>query len=577
MSDIVTVICRGTTPIISVPPASSASVLKLQKSEATQVASSVIWTASSSLIIVMAANLAQLLMRELTAPLAWFLLLLPLFVLLRRCYPFREKRAARKKQQEIDDHHPLPPSPPALPVLGHLHLVRLRIPHVSLRSIAEKHGEDLLLLRLGAMPALVVSSTRAAEAVLRTHDHVFASRPPSVAAEVVTYGRHDIGLAPYGEYWRQAKKLVTTHLLSVRKVRSFRHAREEEVSAVVARIGEAAAAGTLVDVHELVGTFTNDLACRAVMGKSLRSEGRNELFREVAGGASVLLGGFSVEEFFPFLTRFGVLSKVVLAKCERVRKRWDGLLDRLIDDIESNVKKDEDDHHFIHTLLSVGHEHGFTRGQMKAILLDVFFGMGTAASVLEYTVIQLLQNPLVMTKLQAEVRSCVRQQGEDIVSEDDLNNMPYLRAVINESLRLRPATPILTPRFSMASCVVDGHVVPAGVRVLVNLWAIGRDARFWGDDAEEFVPERFLDGGGAAHVSFRGNDFQFLPFGAGRRQCPGINFGMAQVQVMLANLVHRFDWEMPPGKVARDIDMSGDLGLVVHRKHKLLLFPKLCV
>ncbi|KAJ1276449.1 hypothetical protein BS78_05G215400 [Paspalum vaginatum] len=91
----------------------------------------------------------------------------------------------------------------------------------------------------------------------------------------------------------------------------------------------------------------------------------------------------------------------------------------------------------------------------------------------------------------------------------------------------------------MASCVIDAHVVPAGVRVLVNLWAIGRDAHSWGDNAEEFVPERFLDGGGAAHVSFRGNDFQFLPFGAGRRQCPGINFGMAQVQVMLANLVHR--------------------------------------
>ncbi|WVZ50334.1 hypothetical protein U9M48_001594 [Paspalum notatum var. saurae] len=539
----------------------------------------------------MATNLVQLLMHELSSPRAWFLLLLPLFVLLGRCYPFRATKAARKKQKEIDVQHPLPPSPPALPVLGHLHLVGIRSPpHVSLQSIAEKQGGDLMLLRLGSMPALVVSSPRAAEAVLRTHDHVFASRPPSVAAEVVTYGRHDIGLAPYGEYWRQAKKLVTTHLLSVRRVRSFRHARMEEVSTAVARIGEAAAAGAPVDIHELVGTFTNDLACRAVMGKSFRqSEGWNELFREVAVDASALLGGFSIEELFPFLARFGVLSKVVCAKSERVRKRWDELLDRLIDDLESKPmaaaeaasdgKKDEDDH-FISTLLSVRQEYGHTRGQMKAILLDVFFGMGTAATVLDYTVIQLLQNPRVMTKLQAEVRSSMRmqgRQGEEIVGEDDLNRMPYLRAVINESLRLRPATPILTPRFSMASCVVDGHVVPAGVRVLVNLWAIGRDARSWGADADEFVPERFLDGGGAARVSYRGNDFQFLPFGAGRRQCPGINFGMAQVEVMLANLVHRFDWELPPGKEAHDIDMSEDFGLVVHRKHKLLLFPKRCV
>jgi len=443
------------------------------------------------------------------------------------------------------------------------------------------------------MPALIVSSPRAAEAVLRTHDRVFASRPPSLVAEVLMHGRNDIGFAPYGEHWRQARKLVTTHLLTVKRVQSFRHARQEEVSAVVACIGEAAAAGAPVDVHELVGSFTNDLACRAVIGKSFRSEDQNRLFQGVVADASALLGGFTVDEFFPFLTCFGILSKVVRAKSDRLRKRWDELLDRLIDDLESkykpmavaavaeaasHVKKDEDDN-FINTLLSVRQEYGYTRGQMKAILLDVFLGMGTAASVLDYTVIQLLQNPRVMTKLQAEVRSCVLQQGqgEETVSEDDLNRMPYLRAVINESLRLHPATPLLTPHFSMATCVIDGLVVPAEVRVLVNLWAIGRDARFWGEDAEEFVPERFLDGGGAAHVSYWGNDFQFLPFGAGRRQCPGINFGMAQVEVMLANLVHRFDWELPPGKVARDIDMSEDLGLVVKRKHKLLLLPKLCV
>jgi len=136
-------------------------------------------------------------------------------------------------------------------------------------------------------------------------------------------------------------------------------------------------------------------------------------------------------------------------------------------------------------------------------------------------------------------------------------------------------TPLLAPHLSMTQCTIDGLVVPAGVRVLINVWAIARAARFW-EDAEEFIPERFLDGGSAAEVSFRGTDFQFLPFSAGRRQCPGINFGMAAVEVMLANLVHRFDWEMPAGKAARDIDMSEEFGLVVHRKEKLLLEPELC-
>ena len=206
---------------------------------------------------------------------------------------------------------------------------------------------------------------------------------------------------------------------------------------------------------------------------------------------------------------------------------------------------------------------------------DVFFGgIDTAATVLENTVVELMKKPRVMRKLQAEVRSIV-PKGQEIVGEADLNGMTYLRAVIKESLRLRTVTPLLPPHLSMASCSIDGFVVPAGVRVLVNFLAIDRDARYWGEDAEEFVPERFLDGGSAADVGFKGNDFQFLPFGAGRRQCPGMNFGMAAVEVMLANLVHRFDWEMPTGKEAGDIDMSEEFGLVVHRKEKLLLAPKL--
>ncbi|TKW05249.1 hypothetical protein SEVIR_7G163706v4 [Setaria viridis] len=517
------------------------------------------------------ANIAQQqFMRELTAPRAWMLLLLPVFLLLVR-FSLSAKRS-RKIRQQQNDH--VPPSPPALPVLGHLHLVG-SLPHVSLQNLARKHGMDLMLLRLAAMPVVVVSSPRAAEAVLRTHDHVFASRPLSLVADVVMYGTTDIGCAPYGDYWRKTRKLITTHLLTVKRVQLLRHAREEEVSTAMAQIGEAAAAGAAVDVGDLLGAFTNELACRAVMGKSSRNEDRSKLFRQLIVDTSPLLGGFHAEEFFPFLARFGVLSKLVRAKSERLRRRWDELLDRLIDDHESkrHESKNEDDD-FIHVLLSVRQEYGLTRENMKAILLDVFFGgIDTAASVLEYTVVELIQRPQVMRRLQAEVRSIV-PTGQDIVSEADLNSMAYLRAVIKESLRQRPVTPLLAPHFSMASCSIDGMVVPAGVRVLINVWAIGRDPRFW-QDAEEFIPERFLDGGSAAGVSFKGNDFQFLPFSAGRRQCPGMNFGMAAVEVMLANLVHRFDWEMPPGKEARDIDMTEEFGLVVHRKEKLLLVPRL--
>ncbi|RCV34375.1 hypothetical protein SETIT_7G155100v2 [Setaria italica] len=524
-----------------------------------------------------------------TAPRAWLLLLLPLFLLLLRSWwatlfglganRARDHHQQQQQQQQRDGHHRLPPSPPALPVLGHLHLVG-SLPHVSLRDLAGRHGPDLMLLRLGSLPVLVVSSPRAAEAVLRTHDHVFASRPHSLVGEVVLYGPSDVGFAPHGDYWRRARKLITAHLLSARRVQSFRHAREGEVGAVVGRIAEAAAAGAAVDAGELLSSFANDLVCRAVMGASFRSEGRNRLFRQLVCDTTPLLAGFNVEELFPFLARFGVLKKVVRARSERLRRRWDELLDRLIQDHESKYEpmaasdpKDDDD--FIHVLLSVRQDYGLTRDQMKGLLLDVFVGgIDSVSSTLEFTIAELMRKPRVMEKLQAEVRSST-PTGQEIVSEDDLKSMPYLRAVTKESLRVHNVTPLLAPHLSMASCSVDGYAIPAGVQVLINAWAIARDARYWGEDAEEFVPERFIDGGSAVDVSFKGSDFQFLTFGSGRRMCAGMNFAVATVEVMLANLVHRFDWELPPGKEGRDIDMSQVFGLVVRRKEKLLLVPKL--
>ncbi|KAL6653696.1 hypothetical protein ACP70R_008620 [Stipagrostis hirtigluma subsp. patula] len=306
------------------------------------------------------ANLAQQFVSEMTAPRALFLLLFPLFLLLLRYWLatlFGANRA--RKQQQLR----LPPSPPALPVLGHLHLVG-SLPHVSLGRLTKNHGPDLMLLRLGAVPVLVVSSPRAAEAVLRTHDHVFASRPSFLAVEIILYGPSDVGFAPYGDSWRQARKLVTTHLLTPRRCgRSALHAKK---SMVMSQIGEAAAGGAAVDMSELLSCFTNDLACRAVMGKSFRSDGRNKLFRELVADTSPLIAGFNVEEFFPFLARFGVLSKVVRAKSERMKRRWDELLDSLISNHESKYDTSEDD--FIHILLSVREEYDLKKEQMKAIL-----------------------------------------------------------------------------------------------------------------------------------------------------------------------------------------------------------------
>ncbi|KAF0897568.1 hypothetical protein E2562_039187 [Oryza meyeriana var. granulata] len=255
------------------------------------------------------------------------------------------------------------------------------------------------------------------------------------------------------------------------------------------------------------------------------------------------------------------------AKAERLKKRWDEQLEKLIDDHENDCNFDlmcgQSDDDFVNILLSVRQEYGLTREDVKE----------SSAQVIELTMAELMRKPHLLKKVQDEVRACI-PNGQEIVCEVDVNNMTYLRAVVKEGLRLHPVAPLLGARISMADCNIDGYVIPSGMRVLVNAWAIGRDERFW-EDAEEFVPERFVkstSSATAASVNIRGNDYQYLPFSSGRRICPGMNFAITVMEIMLANLMWKFDWLLPAP--AMDIDMSEVFGLSVRRKEKLLLVPK---
>ncbi|CAN6363024.1 unnamed protein product [Urochloa humidicola] len=445
-----------------------------------------------------------------------------------------------------------------------------------------------MLLRLGTVPNLVVSSPAAARAVMRTHDHVFASRPASALVDGLVYGSSSIAFAPYGDYWRQARKLVTTHLLTVRKVQSYHLARHEEVRLVIAKLHEAAAVGAEVDISEMMNAFANDIICRAVCGKFFRAEGRNKLFRELNHVTTALIAGFNVEDYFPGLANsVGLLfTRFMSNKVNQTHKKWDKLLEEIIRDHEGRKcgsddqgrgrgggAVEQDDSDFIDVMLSVQQEYGITRDHTKAILMDMFeAGTATSSLVLEFAMVELLRNPHLMAKLQAEVRKKT-PKGQGMVKEENLADMVYLRAVVKETLRLHPPVPLLIPHRSMADCDIDGYTIPSGTRVIINSWAICRDPNSW-EKAEEFMPERFMDGGGAADIDFKGNDFQFTPFGAGRRMCPGINFGLATINIMLANLMYCFDWTLPDAMKKEDIDMTEVFGLTVHRKEKLILVPK---
>uniref|UniRef100_A0A0E0LQE4 Uncharacterized protein n=1 Tax=Oryza punctata TaxID=4537 RepID=A0A0E0LQE4_ORYPU len=490
-------------------------------------------------------------------------ILCPLILLLVfRCYATRSGRMLNK----------LPSPPGRLPVIGHMHLIS-SLPHKSLRDLANKHGPDLMLLHLGAVPTLVVSSSRMAQAILRTHDRVFASRPYSTIVDILFYGATDVAFSPYGDYWRQIKKIITTNLLTIKKVHSYDQTRQQEVRLVMAKIAEEASTHIAVDLTELLSCYSNNMVCHAVSGKFFHEQGRNQLFKELIEINSSLLGGFNLEDYFPNLARLPVVRRLLCARAYDVKRRWDQLLDKLIDDHASKQRSslldnNDEESDFIDVLLSIQQEYGLTKDNIKANLVVMFeAGTDTSFIELEYAMVELMQKPQLMAKLQAEVRGVV-PKGQEIVTEEQLGRMSYLKAVIKETLRLHPAAPLLVPHVSVVDCNVEGYTIPSGTRVIINAWAIARDPSYW-ENAEEFMPERFLSN---TMAEYNGNNFNFLPFGTGRRICPGINFAIATIEIMLASLVYRFDWKLPTDQAANGgIDMTETFGITVHLKEKLFL------
>ncbi|XP_065045894.1 alpha-humulene 10-hydroxylase-like [Musa acuminata AAA Group] len=178
---------------------------------------------------------------------------------------------------------------------------------------------------------------------------------------------------------------------------------------------------------------------------------------------------------------------------------------------------------------------------------------------------ELMRNPETMKRAQEEVREAMRGKGK--VEERDAEGLSYLKLVIKETLRLHSPAPLLIPRVGRETSQVLGFKIPAGSRVVVNAWALGRDPTYWGDDAECFRPERFQ----GSPVDFKGANFEYIPFGAGRRMCPGVQFAMVGVELVLAHLLFYFDWELPHAMKPGDLDMTENMGGTASRKSELFL------
>ncbi|XP_038979052.1 cytochrome P450 71AP13-like [Phoenix dactylifera] len=466
----------------------------------------------------------------------------------------------------------LPPGPPPLPIVGNLHQLG-RMPHLSLQRLAHRYG-PIFHLTLGHIPTVIVSSARTAKEVLRTHDLPLSSRPQLHAAKQLFYGCTDIVFSPYGNYWRQIRKICTLELLSARRVESYRPARAAEVDQLVRRIAAASSGpGGAVSLSRLLGLYANGVLCRAAFGREFAEGGEYDRhgFQKMLEEYQALLGGFSLADFYPSLEWVNAVTGMK-RRLARTFKRFDCLFDEIIEEHRKRRKRSEEDKDLVDLLLDI-HKDGslempLTMDNVKAIILDMFAaGTDTTFITLDWGMTELLMNPKALKRAQDEVRSIVG--GRRTVSEGDLPQLHYLKAVIKEIFRMHPPAPLLVPRESMEEVTIDGYQIPAKTRIFVNAWAIGRDPESW-KNPQVFEPERFLD----SSIDFKGQDFELLPFGAGRRGCPAITFGMASIEIALAQLLHSFDWELPHGVKPEYLDMKEAFGITMHRIAELVAVAK---
>ncbi|PSS26076.1 Cytochrome P450 82C2 like [Actinidia chinensis var. chinensis] len=490
---------------------------------------------------------------------------------------FREKKGT-----------PPPEAAGAWPLIGHLHLIEAnKLLHQTLGAMADKYG-PAFSIRLGVQQALVVSSWEVAKECFTANDKVFSSRPQSLALKIMAYDHAVLGFAPYGPYWRNLRKLAVIELLSSHRLEMFKHIRDSEINIFMKEVyekwvGDGDKNPVLVEMKGKFGDLVMNVVLRIIVGKRYTGSGNEELrrFQKAINEFILLIGIRMISDAIPLLGWLDVLNGY-RGKMKRSAREMDCVLGEWLE--EHRRKRltgriDEGERDFVDVMLSVmeeeeeggnSHRPHDTDTVVKATCLSMILGGSDTTGVsLTWALSLLLNNRHVLKKAQEELDVHVGKHR--LVDESDTKNLVYLQAIVKETLRLYPALPMSVPRIAMEDCIVAGFHVPAGTHLLVNLSKLQRDPSIWSNPLE-FRPERFLTD--QMNLDVRGQNFEFIPFGSGRRMCPGITFALQVLQLTLARLLQGFEL----GTVSdSQVDMTESLGLTAPKATPLevLLTPRL--
>ncbi|KAL0309786.1 UNVERIFIED_CONTAM: cytochrome [Sesamum radiatum] len=446
----------------------------------------------------------------------------------------------------------LPPSPfPTLPFIGHIYLLKLPF-HRSLSEVSRRYG-PALFLRLGSRSVLLISSPSLAEVCLtKKNDLIFANRPKLLNGRYFGYNYTSLSWSPYGEHWRNLRRISAVELLSAQRMQMLSCIQADETLTLVRKLFHVTREepDKVLEVKSTIFEFMFNIVTRMITGK--RYYGKDvekkeaKILEEIVSETSKAALETNVVDFLPVMRWFGY--KDVEKKLISIHEKRDKFMQNVIEEqrrarsgesedaaIKSYSKKMKT---MVEVLLDLqaSEPQIYTDQTIKNLLLVLLQGGSSTSTIaLEWAFSLLLDNPQTLKKAQAEIDAHVGYNR--LITEADVAELPYLRHIILETLRLHPPASILQPHFSSAECAVGGFRVPAGTILLVNAWEIHHNPKTWADP-EKFRPERFEGFGGKRDLGFK-----FLPFGSGRRACPGENLALTNLGLGLGSLIQCFDWE----------------------------------
>ncbi|XP_026380179.1 geraniol 8-hydroxylase-like [Papaver somniferum] len=470
----------------------------------------------------------------------------------------------------ISSHANLPPGPVSLPIIGNLFQLGKK-PHKSLTRLAEIYG-PLMSLKLGSITAVVISSSTIAKEIFQKHDQSISSRIVLDAVKVCDHHNTSMIWLPVSPQWKNLRKLANSLIFAPQKLDSDQHLRQQKLNDLICHVRRSASSGSVVDIGQVAYTTALNLLSNTFFSVDLAgfSSDFDSTFEAAIRGVMTEVSKPNFSDYFPILKFLDLQGYRRRMKNHFVILH--GIFDKIIDqklllsqsaETESSTSRDVLD--MILDPCTDGIK--LQRREIRAILMDFFSaGIDTASSTIEWAMAELIRNPSKMLKAQQELSNII---GKDRpIEEKNIIRLPYLQAIVKETLRLHPPAPLLVPHKAEIDFKFHDFVIPKGTQVLVNSWAISRDPNTW-TEPTSFQPERFL----ASKIDYKGQDFEFIPFGSGRRICPGLPLAHRMVHSMLGSLLQSFDWKLENGLNPRDLDMEDEFGITLVKANRLQAIP----